>query len=84
MYRTWCDENGFRNKKTLPGFIEELKRRFPQFISNDGIFRMEIDSPTSNDKTTATNFVSNMLDSSDVPLKELTNDQKEALDNLCA
>lgn len=84
MYRTWCDENGFRNKKTLPGFIEELKRRFPQFISTDGIFRMEIDSPTSNDKTTATNFVSNMLDSSDVPLKELTNDQKEALDNLCA
>lgn len=64
-YRSWCDENGFKNKKSLPGFIEELKRRFPQYVSNDGIIRMEIESPLNNDKQNATKFVSNMLDSSD-------------------
>lgn len=44
LYKTWCDENGFKSKKTLPGFVDELKRRFPQFICKDGILRMSIET----------------------------------------
>lgn len=46
-YKSWCDENGFKNKKSLPGFIEEMKRRYPQFIDpKDGIIRFDIVTPT--------------------------------------
>lgn len=45
VYKLWCDENGFRNKKTLPGFIEEMKHRFPKLIDpTDGIVRLDIES----------------------------------------
>ena len=44
VYKLWCDENGFRNKKSLPAFIEEMKRRFPQYIDpSDGIMRFDLE-----------------------------------------
>lgn len=52
VYKLWCDENGFKNKKSLPGFIEEMKRRYPQFIDpTDGIIRLDLESK---EKTTTT------------------------------
>lgn len=44
-YVEWCNNNGFKSKKTKPAFIEELKHRFPQFISpKDGILRITLEN----------------------------------------
>lgn len=84
LYKLWCDENGFRNKKSLPGFIEELKRRFPTFIGSDGIFRLDIslsNNSTNTNENTTTNNVSevpqvNLLD-------KLTPEKMEEINKLC-
>ena len=48
VYKLWCDENGFKNKKSLPGFIEEMKRRYPELIDpTDGIIKMDIEGKES-------------------------------------
>lgn len=41
QYREWCKENGYK-AKTLIAFINELKKRFPEFISPDGVLSVEI------------------------------------------
>ena len=41
QYREWCKENGYK-AKTLIAFINELKKRFPQFIGPDGVLSVEI------------------------------------------
>lgn len=66
MYKEWCDENGFKNKKSLPSFIEELKRRFPTYIGNDGIFRLDISINTTPKVSTQTNKVNNLDDYNDL------------------
>lgn len=42
-YKEWCKLSGY-TAKTLRGFIDELKKRFPEFTSSDGIIRVKLTS----------------------------------------
>lgn len=80
VYKLWCDENGFRNKKSLPAFIEEMKRRYPQFIDKtDGIMRFDIEKKDGEE--TLDNKIQN-VDSTIKNVRKLTPEQIKEINDV--
>ena len=40
-YKLWCKEAGY-NSKSLSSFIEEISKRYPQFINNVGLLEFDV------------------------------------------
>ena len=40
-YKLWCKESGY-NTKSLSSFIEEISKRYPQFINNVGLLEFDV------------------------------------------
>lgn len=59
QYREWCKENGYK-AKTLIAFINELKKRFPQFIDNTGVLSLKVMPKDSKSTENTDSFFSNL------------------------
>ena len=49
-YKSWCKESGY-NAKSLNGYIQEMKKRFPELIGNDGTLCFEVKNRTDDTET---------------------------------
>ena len=59
QYREWCKENGYK-AKTLIAFINELKKRFPQFIDNTGVLSLKVMPKDTPNTENTDSFFSNL------------------------